>query len=181
MTAPRPRPLPVIGFAAHSGSGKTTLLERMIPLLTARGLRVGVVKHAHHRFDVDYPGKDSYRLRKAGAVQTLVGSDARWALIQEHPEGDGLSLEAMIARLDPAGLDLILVEGFKPEPIPKIEVHRPSLGKPLVSLGDPDFIAIATDAPEAVDSPLPLLPLNDPAAVCRFVLAHTGLAPAPVT
>ncbi|MCC7412977.1 MAG: molybdopterin-guanine dinucleotide biosynthesis protein B [Gammaproteobacteria bacterium] len=177
--------VPVLGFAAWSGTGKTTLLIRLLPLLKARGIRVGVVKHAHHDFDLDYPGKDSYELRKAGAAQMLVGSRRRWALIVERESSDEPRLADLMQHLLPADIDLILVEGFKPETIPKIEIHRPSLGKPVLAVSDTSVIAIATDAPLTVPGGLPLLDLNDPAQVVEFIVsrfvpaADTRAAPAP--
>lgn len=162
--------VPVLGFAAYSGTGKTTLLVRLLPLLAAHGLRVGVIKHAHHTFEIDYPGKDSYELRHAGATQMLIGSRRRWALVVETPETEILSLADHIARLDHDNLDLILVEGFKPESIPKIELHRPSLGKPLLFPDDPGIIAIASDASLPVTTDLPLLDLNAPEQLRDFII-----------
>lgn len=164
-------PVPILGFAAFSGTGKTTLLRRLIPLLKGEGLRLAMVKHAHHSFEVDYPGKDSYELRKCGAEQVLVASRQRWALMVERPVSGEPRLAELLAHIDAESCDLVLVEGFKHEPIPKVEVHRPSLGHPLLCLEDESFIALATDVPEAVEPvPVPLLPLNDPAAVAAFVL-----------
>jgi molybdopterin-guanine dinucleotide biosynthesis protein B len=153
--------IPMLGFAAFSGTGKTTLLTRLLPLLRTRGLRIGMVKHAHHGFDIDRPGKDSYELRRAGAGQMLVASARRWVLMVE--EGDGLEepdLHQLVERLDQDALDLILVEGFKHEDFPKIELHRPSMGQPLMCLDDPNIIALATDAEPAQAPPVPLLDLN---------------------
>jgi len=164
---------PLLGFAAWSGTGKTTLLEQLVPLLVARGLRVAVVKHAHHDFDIDVPGKDSYRMRKAGARQVMVASRRRWALVTEHDDGRAEPrLAELLPQLDHAQLDLILVEGFKHEAIPKIELHRPALGKPLLYPDDPQVIAVATDAPLASAPPLPLLNLNTPEEVADFVLDY---------
>lgn len=156
-----------IGFAGYSGSGKTTLLEQVIPLLIAAGQRVSVIKHAHHKVDVDQSGKDSWRHRQAGATEVLLTTDQRWVLMHElrgQPEPD---IHEHLARLAPC--DLVLVEGFKAADIPKIEVYRPATGKPLLHPDDPWIVAIASDA--ALDVPLPLLDLNDPAAVARFILA----------
>ncbi len=161
---------PVVGFAAYSGTGKTTLLIRLLRLFTARSLRVGVVKHAHHTFEIDYPGKDSYELRQAGASQVLVGSRQRWALMAEMPEPVDSALAYHLDHLDRTALDLVLVEGFKPESIPKIELHRPSLGNPLIYLDDPDVIALATDTPLAKAPPLPLLDLNDAEEIAAFII-----------
>jgi molybdopterin-guanine dinucleotide biosynthesis adapter protein len=163
-------PLPVIGFAAFSGTGKTTLLKKLIPLLRAQGLRPGVVKHAHHRVEFDTPGKDSYELRKAGAGQVLLASANRWALMGEEAGAEEPQLQVLLQRLDCTDLDLVLVEGFRHIPFPKIELHRPSLGKPLLCEGDDTIIAIATDAPLAQPLSLPRLDLNDPPAVVAFIV-----------
>jgi molybdopterin-guanine dinucleotide biosynthesis protein B len=165
-----PFPLPVLGFAGYSGAGKTTLLVQILPLLKQRGLRVGLIKHSHHDFEIDYPGKDSYELRKAGANQVLIGSQHRWALITETADAKAPSLAELLAHLDSQALDLILVEGFKFEAIPKIEIHRPSLGKPILFPGDPGFIAIATDRLLSAATILPVLDLNQPCRVAEFIL-----------
>jgi molybdopterin-guanine dinucleotide biosynthesis protein B len=165
--------IPVIGFVATSGSGKTTLLRRVVPLLVARGLRVGYLKHAHHGFDLDVPGKDSYELREAGAVQTLLASDERWALQAEQPvKGHEPDLGAMLARFDAALLDLILVEGFKHAAYPKIEVHRRALGRPPLYPEDGNIIAVASDVPPAagVGTRPASLPIDDPPAVADFIV-----------
>jgi len=143
---------PVLGFAAYSGSGKTTLLTQLVPALARRQIRVGLVKHAHHSFEIDHPGKDSYELRKVGASPVLVASKARWALL--------------VSSFD---VDLVIVEGFKHEPIPKVEVLRPSLGRPLLYPDDPSFIAIASDAGAPEATALPVLNLNDVDAIADFV------------
>ena len=169
--ATSPFPRPVIGIIAYSGAGKTTLLTHLLPLLGARGLRTGLVKHAHHGFDPDIPGKDSYRLRKAGAVQTLVASPRRWALFTEAAEEREPHLDELLAQLDPDLLDLVLVEGFRGEAVPKIEVHRPDLGHPPLFPDRPDIIAVACDAPPHADpGQRPLLDLNDPEAVAGFLV-----------
>ena len=160
---------PIVGFAAISGSGKTTLLLKLIPLLRARGLRIGLIKRAHHSFDTDKPGKDSYELRKAGASQVLVGSDNRWALVVENEVPTEPTLAALLRNLHTDTLDLILVEGFKFDPIPKIEVHRPSLGQPLLAEGDPHVVAVATDDRDFVRVDLPVLDLNCPDQVADFI------------
>jgi molybdopterin-guanine dinucleotide biosynthesis protein MobB len=160
---------PVLGFAAFSGTGKTTLLKQLIPLLAEHGVQVGVIKHAHHNFDIDKPGKDSYELRKAGARQMLVASGRRWALMTETDLDGDPSLESLIGQLDPDSIDLVLVEGFKHVPFTRIELHRPALGHPLLYPDDSNIIAVATDCP--IDSgTLPLLDINDAAAVTEFVL-----------
>ena len=165
-----PARVPVIGFSAFSGTGKTTLLVKLLQLFNARGLRVGIVKHAHHTFEIDYPGKDSYELRKAGARQVLIGSRKRWALMSEMPEPPASALDFYLGHLDLAGLDLVLVEGFKPELIPKIELHRPSLGHPPLYPGDPSIIAVATDDPAAIRTRLPVMDLNRPDDIARFII-----------
>ena len=162
----------VFGFAGWSGSGKTTLIERIIPEITARGVRVSVIKHAHHGFDVDKPGKDSWRHREAGAGEILLVSDERWVLMHEMRGAPEPDLGAQLAILSPC--DLVLVEGFKDVPIPKIEIHRPAHGKALLYPGNPAIVAIATDAD--LSAPLPCLNLNDPAAVATFILTHQGLS-----
>jgi molybdopterin-guanine dinucleotide biosynthesis protein B len=152
----------VFGFAGWSGSGKTTLIEQLVPRLVAAGHRVSLVKHAHHSFDVDQPGKDSYRHRRAGCQEVLVTSGTRWALMHELRGGAELSLDQALAQLSPC--DLTLVEGFKSAPIPKLEVWRATVGKPLLHPQDPHIIAIATDAPEALPAAarrLPVLTLAD--------------------
>lgn len=163
------RRVPVVGLAAVSGTGKTTLLLKMIPLLRARGARVGLIKRAHHTFDTDKPGKDSYELRKAGAAQVLIGSDHRWALVVENEAPAPPTLEGLLARLPTERLDLVIVEGFKADPIPKIEIHRPSLGHPLLAASDANVIAVATDEPETLRLGIPVLDLNWAEDVAAFV------------
>jgi molybdopterin-guanine dinucleotide biosynthesis protein B len=158
----------VIGIAGWSGSGKTTLLARLIPVLVAQGFRVSTVKHAHHAFEIDRPGKDSHTHRLAGASEVMVASARRWALIHELRDGREPSLPELLAQLGPA--DLVLVEGFKREAVPKIEVHRAALGKPLLQLDDPFVVAVASDA--ALDLPVPVLDLDDIAAIAAFVRAR---------
>ena len=163
-------PLPLLGFAAYSGSGKTTLLERLIPELRRNGLRLALVKHSHHDFEMDQPGKDSYRLRKAGASQILLASPWRTAWIRE---GDGRGdprLEELLDRLDVSVLDLVLVEGFRHEAFPKIEIHRPALEKPLLCEEDPHILALACDGEPRGCAALPRLDLNDAAAVAGWIL-----------
>lgn len=139
-------PLPIVGLCAYSGTGKTTLLTKLVSLLTAEGMRVGVVKHAHHDFEIDHAGKDSYRLRHAGASQMLIASRQRTALIKEHvnPLREP-KLQDVLSHLRPKELDLVLVEGFKREAIPKIELLRRGLERPLIFPNDPNVIAIASD------------------------------------
>jgi molybdopterin-guanine dinucleotide biosynthesis protein MobB len=164
-------PLPLLGFCAYSGTGKTTLLTKLLPLLKQEGLRVGMVKHAHHRFDIDHPGKDSYELRKAGADQMLVASRRRMALVMET--GDQVEepvLEDALAMLALEHLDLVLVEGFKQAAIAKIELHRTRLGKPLMYPDDPYIIAIACDEPLNIPQHIiPQLDLNQPREFVKFI------------
>jgi molybdopterin-guanine dinucleotide biosynthesis protein MobB len=162
--------LPVLGFAAFSGTGKTTLLKQLIPLLAARGVRVGVIKHAHHNFDIDKPGKDSFELRKAGAHQMLIASSQRQALMTENSTPQEPRLDDLITRLDRGKLDLVLVEGFRQAPFPKIELHRQALGKTLLYPQDTDIIAVASDHP-ADCRELPSLDINDSAAIAAFIVA----------
>jgi molybdopterin-guanine dinucleotide biosynthesis adapter protein len=162
----------LFGLAGWSGSGKTTLLTRLLPELTRRGLTVSTVKHAHHAFDVDKPGKDSWRHREAGATEVMISSASRWALMHEHRGAAEATLGELLRQMSPA--DLVIVEGFKGEPHPKLEVHRPALGRPLLCRDDPHIFAVASDAPLAGVA-LPVLPLDDPAAIARFILAHFRL------
>jgi molybdopterin-guanine dinucleotide biosynthesis protein MobB len=167
-------PLPLIGFSAFSGTGKTTLLAQLLPLLKEQGLRVGAIKHAHHKFEIDHPTKDSYRLRKAGADQMLVASRNCIALITEREDQRAEpELGDLLQALDTRTLDLVLVEGFKREQFPKIELHRPSLGKPLLYPNDPNIIAIATDERlSTTPCHIPVLDLNNPSAMVDFLLSH---------
>ncbi len=158
----------VFGFAGYSGSGKTTLIEQLIPRFVLRGLRVSLVKHAHHLFDIDRPGKDSYRHREAGACEVLITSSQRWVLMHELRDEQEPTLHEQLARF--AACDLILVEGYKHADIPKIEVHRPAHGRPMLSPHDPNIVAVATDV--AIDSALPRLDINDPDAIAQFILDH---------
>jgi molybdopterin-guanine dinucleotide biosynthesis protein MobB len=173
MTASRT--LPIIGIcAAGSNSGKTTLINKLIIELRERNIRVSVIKHAHHHFDIDHPGKDSYEIREAGAVQTLVASSKRWALITEMQRTpnplEEADLESLIELINPNYADLILVEGFKNANIPKIEVHRPTLEMPLASANDSHFIAVASDAPLRIQTKLPVLNLNNIKQIADFIL-----------
>ena len=167
---------PVLGFAAFSGTGKTTLLKQLIPLLAQRGVHTGIIKHAHHDFDTDKPGKDSYELRKAGARQVLVASDRRWALITENDTVAEPNLNELIARLDRESIDLVLVEGFKKVPFSRIELHRPSLGYPLLYPDDDSIIAVAADA--ILDTgDLPLLDINNAVEMTEFILSWLETRP----
>lgn len=157
----------VFGLTGWSGSGKTTLITRLIPVLRARGLTVSTIKHAHKGFDIDRPGKDSHQHREAGAEEVLVVSPHRWALMREVRDGPEPSLEEMLARLSP--VDLVLVEGFKRDRHPKLEVWRAALGKPLIAPDDPTIVAIASDDP-VPDAPVPVIPLGDVEAIVGVVV-----------
>jgi molybdopterin-guanine dinucleotide biosynthesis protein B len=161
----------IFGFAGYSGSGKTTLIERLIPLFTQRGLTVSLIKHAHHAFDIDQPGKDSFRHRHAGCSEVLITSSRRWALIHELRGAPEAPLSEQVKHLSPC--DLLLVEGYKREPIPKLEVYRAEVGEPLIHPHDENVVAIATDSP--VTTALPQFDLNAPEPIAQFILAHVGL------
>jgi molybdopterin-guanine dinucleotide biosynthesis protein B len=161
----------IFGFAGWSGSGKTTLVEKLIPLFVARGITVSLIKHAHHSFDVDQPGKDSHRHRSAGCTEVLVSSSLRWALMHELRGAPEPGLSEHIRRISPC--DLLLVEGYKREDMPKLEVYRAAIGQPLLHTSDPRIVAIATDEP--LESRLPQFNLNDPAAIAGFILRHVAL------
>jgi molybdopterin-guanine dinucleotide biosynthesis protein B len=161
----------IFGFAGWSGSGKTTLIEKLIPLFVARGLKVSLVKHAHHSFEVDQPGKDSYRHRHAGCREVLVTSSRRWVLMHELRGAAEPSLEEHIKRIAPC--DLLLVEGFKRERIPKLEVYRASVGEALLHPHDDSIVGIACD--RRLDTRLPQFDLDDAPGVAGFVLRHVGL------
>ena len=158
----------VFGFAGWSGSGKTTLVEKLIPEFTARGLRVSVIKHAHHGFDLDKPGKDSWRHREAGAMQVLMLSNDRWVLMHELRGAPEPTLDEQLRLLEPC--DLVLIEGYKAAAVPKIEIHRPSHGKPPLWPENSHVVAVATNA--ELDCPLPRLPLDEPAKVADFILEY---------
>lgn len=158
----------VIGLAGWSGAGKTTLLRRLIPALTATGLRISTVKHAHHEFDIDQPGKDSWEHRQAGATEVLIGSANRWALMHELRGAPEPGLADLLAHLSP--VDLVLVEGFKRGPHPKIEVHRHANGKPFLHPDDPSIVALASDV--APPGPISRVGLDDIDGVAALVIAH---------
>ncbi len=162
----------IFGFAGWSGSGKTTLIEKLIPRFTAHGLRVSLIKHAHHRFDVDQPGKDSYRHRHAGCTEVLVSSSRRWALMHELRGREEPSLDEHIRRMSPC--DLLLVEGYKRERIPKLEVYRASVGDAMLHAEDSNIVAIASD--QQLTTALPQFQLDDAEGIAGFVLRHIGLA-----
>lgn len=166
----------IFGLAGWSGAGKTSLMVRLLPELVARGITVSTMKHAHHAFDVDQPGKDSYEHRRAGATEVLVTSEKRWALMHELRGAPEPTLDALIAHMTP--VDLLLVEGFKGHAHDKLEVHRTTLGKPLLCTGDPRVVAIASDAPVA-GVKIPRLDVNDISAIADFIVEHCGLAGRP--
>ena len=156
----------IFGFAGWSGSGKTTLIEQLIPRFVKHGLRVSLMKHAHHTFDVDHPGKDSYRHRHAGAAEVMVTSSRRWVLMHELRGAHEPSFEEQVKRISPC--DLLLVEGFKHAPIPKLEVWRAVTGEPLLHPNDPHIVAVASDT--KVETKLPLFDLGDFDGIVQFML-----------
>jgi molybdopterin-guanine dinucleotide biosynthesis protein MobB len=166
----------LFGLAGWSGSGKTTLLVALIPELARRGVTVSTVKHAHHAFDIDIPGKDSYEHRRAGATEVMVASGRRWAIVHELRDEPEPSLDALFARLSP--VDLVLIEGYKHGAYEKIEIHRPSVGKPVLYPDDPHIVALASDR-RMTGLPIPWLDLADVAGIAELILARCGLAPAP--
>jgi molybdopterin-guanine dinucleotide biosynthesis protein B len=165
----------IFGFAGWSGSGKTTLIEAVVPRLAALGLKVSLVKHAHHAFDVDQPGKDSHRHREAGCSEVLVTSGVRWALMHELRGAPELSLSEAIGRLSPC--DLVLVEGYKRAAIPKLEIWREMLGKPLLHPSDPHIVAVATDTPGRLQTRLPAFSLNEAGPIATFIAGRAAAWP----
>ena len=167
----------IIGFAGYSGSGKTTLLEKVIPLLTAQGLRIAVIKHAHHDFDIDKPGKDTYRHRQAGASEVMIISGHRWALMHELREEKEPSMEELCARFSPC--DLILAEGYKCATIPKLEVFREENRSRMdwknIYPFDPQIVAVITDSKD--EFPLPRMDINQPADVAAFIMKYFSFTP----
>ncbi len=164
--------VPILGFAAFSGMGKTTLISQLLPILKQNGLRIGLIKHSHHNFEIDKPGKDSYRLRKAGASPVMLVSKHRRAVITEFSQPLEPKLDDQLKAFDQTGLDLILIEGFKAETFPKIELNRPSVNKPLLFPNDPNIIAIACDEPIAGTNHLNTLDINDPEMIAKFILTE---------
>ena len=165
-------PKPVLGFAAYSGTGKTTLLVKLLPVLREKGLRIAMIKHAHHKFDVDKPGKDSYELRKAGASPMLITSSRRIAIMIDKEEESDPDLQDLLGYINPDKVDLVLVEGFKQWPLPKIELHRPSVGKPLIFPDDNNIIAIAHDETLNIEPTIPVLDINNVEQIAEFVLNY---------
>ncbi|KPJ95268.1 MAG: molybdopterin-guanine dinucleotide biosynthesis protein B [Gammaproteobacteria bacterium SG8_15] len=165
--------VPIVGFAAFSGTGKTTLLTALIPILKQRGYRIAMIKHAHHQFDIDQPGKDSYELRKAGASQMLIASRKRWALMVENDDqSNDPPLQTLIDHLNTATTDLILVEGFKAEAIPKIELHRHAVTKDFFYPTDNHVIAVASDIKLDLPENITSLDINNPQQVAEFIIKN---------
>jgi molybdopterin-guanine dinucleotide biosynthesis protein B len=159
----------IIGLAGWSGAGKTTLLIKVIPALIARGLRVSTLKHAHHAFDVDQPGKDSHSHRMAGATEVLVGAASRWALVHELRGEAEPQLDTLLGKLSP--VDLVIIEGYKREAHPKLEVHRAAVGKPLIHPDDPQIVAIAADT-ALPSARVPVVSLDDVEGIADILLTH---------
>lgn len=164
-------PIPLLGFAAFSGTGKTTLLEKLIPLLCEQGLNVALIKHSHHNIELDKPGKDSYRLRKAGACQLLLAGTERALLFHEYGQKEDKKLIEQLRLLDIRGLDLVLVEGYRNESFNKIELHRVGLNKPFLFVDDASIIALACDEQQS-NCALPQLDINDPVKLMQFVVNY---------
>jgi molybdopterin-guanine dinucleotide biosynthesis protein MobB len=171
MSAPNNVPMRIIGLAGWSGSGKTTLITKLIPSLLARGLRVSTLKHAHHGFDLDKPGKDSFVHRVAGATEVIISSAKRWAILHELREEPEWDLADLVAKMSP--VDLVLVEGFKRDAFPKLEIHRAENGKPLLHPDDPHIVAVASDSALA-DATVPVVDLNDIDAIADLLLKHAA-------
>lgn len=171
----------IIGLAGWSGSGKTTLITKLIPRLIARGIKVSTLKHAHHGFDLDQPGKDSFFHRAAGATEVIISSAKRWAILHELREEPEWDLWGLVAKMSP--VDLVLVEGFKRDAFPKLEIHRAANGKPLIHPEDPHIVAIASDI-ALPHAKVPVIDLNDIDAIAELLLKHAvavGSAEAPAT
>lgn len=165
----------IFGFAGFSGSGKTTLIEQLIPIFVERQLKVALIKHAHHKFEIDHPRKDSYRHRRAGATEVLIASAKRWALIGELGDEPEPTLARHLERLSPC--DLVLVEGFKREPIPKLEILRAGTDAPFLHTKDRNVVAVASDT--AIATGLPVLDLNQPLLIAEFIVRHLQLNHSP--
>lgn len=161
---------PILGFAAFSGTGKTTLLVQLLPILRAHGLKIAMIKHAHHKFDVDKPGKDSFELRKAGASPMLISSSRRIAIMIDKEEEAEPDLQDLLGYINPDKIDLVLIEGFKQWPFPKIELYRPDVGKPLLFPDDKNIIAIAHDGELPTAASIPVMDINQPEQIAQFIL-----------
>ena len=163
-------PKPILGFCAYSGTGKTTLLAQLIPILRNRGIQVGVIKHAHHNFEMDREGKDSFRFRQAGATEVMLASSRRWVLLHENSEEADPDPGELLQRMNLDHLDLVLVEGFKHHMLPKIEIHRPSLGRDMMHPDLPGIIALASDETPSDNLDIPWLDLNHPEKIAEFII-----------
>ena len=161
---------PILGFCAYGGTGKTTLLAQLIPILRDLGIQVGVIKHAHHNFEMDREGKDSFRFRQAGATEVMLASSRRWVLLHENPEEADPDPGELLQRMYLDHLDLVLVEGFKHHILPKIEIHRPSLGRDMMHPGLPEIIALASDETPLGNLDIPWLDLNHPEKIAEFII-----------
>tara|TARA_Y100001935_G_scaffold190044_1_gene158286 strand:- start:3462 stop:3980 length:519 start_codon:yes stop_codon:yes gene_type:complete len=165
----------IIGFAAFSGTGKTTLIKKIVSILSKKKYTVSVIKHAHHNFDLDQPGKDSYEIRKSGAENILISSEKRWALIHENKNNQELSLEDLLNILGNIDSDIILVEGFKKENFPKIELYREEIGKDILFYNDKNIVAFATDVDINIEQNIEKLDINDPQQIVDYIIKFLSL------
>ena len=165
----------IIGFAAFSGTGKTTLIKKIVSILSKKKYTVSVIKHAHHNFDLDQPGKDSYEIRKSGAENILISSEKRWALIHENKNNQELSLEDLLNILGNIDSDIILVEGFKKENFPKIELYREEIGKDILFYNDKNIVAFATDVDIKIEQNIEKLDINDPQQIVDYIIKFLSL------
>tara|TARA_B100000575_G_scaffold45593_1_gene32795 strand:+ start:611 stop:1129 length:519 start_codon:yes stop_codon:yes gene_type:complete len=165
----------IIGFAAFSGTGKTTLIKKIVSILSKKKYTVSVIKHAHHNFDLDQPGKDSYEIRKSGAENILISSEKRWALIHENKNNQELSLEDLLNILGNIDSDIILVEGFKKENFPKIELYRKEIGKDILFYNDKNIVAFATDVDINIEQNIEKLDINDPQQIVDYIIKFLSI------
>ena len=165
----------IIGFAAFSGTGKTTLIKKIVSILSKKKYTVSVIKHAHHNFDLDQPGKDSYEIRKSGAENILISSEKRWALIHENKNNQELSLEDLLNILGNIDSDIILVEGFKKENFPKIELYREEIGKDILFYNDKNIVAFATDEDINIEQNIEKLDINDPQQIVDYIIKFLSI------
>ena len=165
----------IIGFAAFSGTGKTTLIKKIVSILSKKKYTVSVIKHAHHNFDLDQPGKDSYEIRKSGAENILISSEKRWALIHENKNNQELNLENLLDILENIDSDIILVEGFKKENFPKIELYRKEIGKDLLFYNDKNIVAFATDADINIEGNIEKLDINNPQQIVDYIIKFLSI------